>query len=244
MADIEGIKTGELNFLNRAKNLSSKYKVPLLGSELSEIYIYLDNPTTLCFGSEKLVNTFNKGKFYSRITKFQNESLLKKAFALQLTKPKKILDTTGGLGHDAFILALLGQKVTVVEKNKGLCILLEEALNQLPDLSYFNDAANNITINNDDSRTFLDSANDFDVIYIDPMFNSNKKLKRTKQMEFLDQYLHEYDNPSVDFFKSDFKRLVIKKELRAPASIKDSSAISFKGSSIRYDVYIKEKNEF
>ena len=52
MADIEGIKTGELNFLNRAKNLSSKYKVPLLGSELSEIYIYLDNPTTLCFGSE------------------------------------------------------------------------------------------------------------------------------------------------------------------------------------------------
>ena len=98
MADIEGIKTGELNFLNRAKNLSSKYKVPLLGSELSEIYIYLDNPTTLCFGSKKLVNTFNKGKFYSRITKFQNESLLKKAFALQLTKPKKILDTTGGLG--------------------------------------------------------------------------------------------------------------------------------------------------
>ena len=38
---------------------------------------------------------------------------------MQLTKPKKILDTTGGLGHDAFILALLGQKVTVVEKNKG-----------------------------------------------------------------------------------------------------------------------------
>ena len=60
-------------------------------------------------------------------------------------------------------------------------------------------------------------------------------------MEFMDQYLAEYDNPSDDFFKSDFRRLVIKKELRAPASIKDSSAISFNGSSIRYDVYTREK---
>jgi hypothetical protein len=119
--------------------------------------------------------------------------------------------------------------------------LLEEALNELPNYSYFDDAVHNITIKNSDSRKFLDSAQDYDVIYVDPMFNSNKRLKRTKQMEFMDKYLAEYDNPSDDFFKSDFRRLVIKKELRAPASIKDSSAISFNGSSIRYDVYTREK---
>jgi len=58
-------------------------------------------------------------------------------------------------------------------------------------------------------------------------------------MQFLDNYLEEYDDPSVEFYKSNFKRLVIKKELRVEPSIKDCSAISFKGSSVRYDVYSK-----
>ena len=41
-----------------------------------------------------------------------------------------------------------------------------------------------------------------------------EKIKRTKQMQFLDNYLEEYDDPSVEFYKSNFKRLVIKKELK------------------------------
>ena len=117
--------------------------------------------------------------------------------------------------------------------------MIEEALNNLPNLPYFNDARNNISVVNNDSRAFLSSAENFDVIYVDPMFNSKKKLKRTKQMEFLDNYLEEHDDPSVEFYESSFKRLVIKKELREATSIKDCSAISFKGSSVRYDVYSK-----
>ena len=109
----------------------------------------------------------------------------------------------------------------------------------MPNLPYFNDAKNNISIINGDSRAFLSSAENFDVVYIDPMFNSKKKLKRTKQMEFLDDYLKEYDDPSVEFYDSNFKRLVIKKELRSTSSIKDCSAISFRGSSVRYDIYSK-----
>ena len=152
---------------------------------------------------------------------------------------KHILDATGGLGHDSFILALLGQKITLLEKNTGLCILIEEALNNLPKLPYFNNARNNISIINKDSRTFLASAENFDVIYIDPMFNSDKKLKRSKQMEFLANYLAEYDDPSIDFYQTKFKRMVIKKESRSSSGIKDDPAISFKGASIKYDVYLK-----
>ena len=126
---------------------------------------------------------------------------------------KHILDATGGLGHDSFILALLGQNY-LLEKNTGLCILIEEALNNLPKLPYFNNARNNISIINKDSRTFLTSAENFDVLYIDPMFNSDKKLKRSKQMEFLANYLAEYDDPSIDFYQTKFKRMVIKKEFR------------------------------
>ena len=239
MADIEGIKVLDLSTQKRAKKLSEKYNVPLINSESAETYVSIDNQSILHSGNYKLENSFSEGKFRARISQYQGESLLKKAIGWQSTSQKHILDTTGGLGHDAFILALLGQKITVLEKNTGLCILIEEALNNLPNLSYFNDAKNNISVINNDSRAFLSSAENFDVIYVDPMFNSKKKLKRTKQMQFLDNYLKEYDDPSVEFYKSNFKRLVIKKELRAATSIKDCSAISFKGSSVRYDVYSK-----
>lgn len=239
VADIEGIKPANLQFKERAKILCANYKVPLLANELTNSYVVLDENPKLCFKTMELQNSFTQGKFSTRISRIQTEHLIKKAFALDAYKVKTILDTTGGLGHDAFILALLGQKVTVVEKNIGLCILLEEALNALPELPYFIKAKSNLTIINRDSREFLKTSQNFDVIYVDPMFNSQKKLKRSKQMEFLDSYLDEYDDPSKDFYKEHFQRLVVKKELRATTGIKDSSAISFKGSSIRYDVYLK-----
>ena len=239
MADIEGIKVLNFSTQKRAKKLSEKYNVPLINSESAETYVSIDDQSILHSGNYKLENSFREGKFRARISQYQGESLLKKAIGWQSTSQKHILDTTGGLGHDAFILALLGQKITVLEKNTGLCILIEEALNNLPNLPYFNHAKNNISVINNDSRAFLSSAENFDVIYVDPMFNSKKKLKRTKQMQFLDNYLEEYDDPSVEFYKSNFKRLVIKKELRAAPSIKGCSAISFKGSSVRYDVYSK-----
>ena len=238
MADIEGIKVSNLSFIKRAEVLSKKYNIPLLSSKNPERYISIDAHSILHDGNNELENSFTAGKFSTRISQYQSENLLKKAIGWQSTTQKHILDATGGLGHDAFILALLGQKITIFEKNIGLCILIEEALYNLPNLPYFEDARNNISIINNDSRTFLSFSENFDVVYIDPMFNSKKKLKRTKQMEFLDEYLGEYDDPSVDFYESNFKRLVIKKELRAAASIKDCSAISFKGSSVRYDVYL------
>jgi len=241
VADIEGIKVSNLSLIKRAKALSMKYNIPLLSSKTAERYISIDTHSILHAGNNELENSFTAGKFSVRISQYQSENLLKKAVGWQSTTQKHILDATGGLGHDAFILALLGQKITVLEKNIGLCVLIDEALHNLPNLPYFEDARNNITIINKDSRTFLSSSENFDVVYIDPMFNSKKKLKRTKQMEFLDEYLGEYDDPSVEFYESNFKRLVIKKELRAAASIKDCSAISFKGSSVRYDVYLKRE---
>ena len=237
MADIEGIKVVNLSYMKRARELSKKYNISLLDSKSAETYLSLDDQSILHSGSNKLENSFTSGKFSTRISQYQGENLLKKAIGWQSKTQKHILDATGGLGHDSFIFALLGQKITLLEKNIGLCILIEEALHNLPNLPYFKNAKNNISIINSDSRAFLSSAENFDVVYIDPMFNSKKKLKRTKQMEFLDNYLNEYDDPSAEFYESNFKRLVIKKELRATSSIKDCSALSFRGSSVRYDIY-------
>ena len=150
MADIEGIKVLNVSTQKRAKKLSEKYNVPLINSESAETYVSIDDQSILHSGNYKLENSFREGKFRARISQYQGESLLKKAIGWQSTTQKHILDTTGGLGHDAFILALLGQKITVLEKNTGLCILIEEALNNLPNLSYFNDAKNNISVINNE----------------------------------------------------------------------------------------------
>ena len=115
-------------------------------------------------------------------------------------------------------------------------------MDSLPSTSYFSEAISRITLINADSREFIHMAKEFDVIFVDPMFNSNKKLKRTQQMEFLDNYLEEYDDPSLDFYETKFQRMVVKKELRSLCRIKAEPAISLKGSSVRYDVYLnKEK---
>lgn len=239
MADIDGIKIIDQSSKDKANDYSKKYNIPILEDHLNVPCLVFDNDISLHFQSTNLKNSFNTGKFKTRISNFQSELLIKKAIGFSKKKQQTVLDITGGLGHDAFIMALLGEKVTLVEKNKGLCILIEEALNSLPLTSYFSEAQSRITVINADSREFIPMANEFDVIFADPMFNSNKKLKRTQQMEFLDKYLHEYDDPSIDFHKTSFKRMVVKKELRSLSGIKEDPAISFRGTSIKFDVYHK-----
>ncbi len=241
MADIEGIKVIDYALRDRGLYYSEKYSIPIIKNNSKAPYLMLGGTTKICYKTNSLENSFNKGKFKTRISNFQSESLIKKAIGFSENTQQTILDITGGLGHDAFIMALLGEKVTLVEKNIGLCILIEEALKNLPSEAYFSKAKSNITVINSDSRELVQKANQFDVIFVDPMFNSQKKLKRTKQMEFLDMYLEEYDDPSVDFYETEFRRMVLKKELRSLSGIKDDPAISFKGTSIKFDVYFRGK---
>ena len=99
--------------------------------------LVFDSDISLHYQTDVLKNNFKTGKFRTRISTFQSESLIKKAIGFSEKKQQTILDTTGGLGHDAFIIALLGEKVTLIEKNIGLCILIEEAMDSLPSTSYF-----------------------------------------------------------------------------------------------------------
>ena len=149
-----------------------------------------------------------------------------------------ILDCTGGLGHDTFILALLGANVTYVEQNKGLTILFEEALRCLPPTKYFINAVKRITVRQSDSKALLKQAEHYDAIYIDPMFNSEKKLARNKSMTFLDMYLDDHGNELFDLFvATNYRRLVVKKEVRAVSARKPNLEIN--GKSVKFDVYIK-----
>ncbi len=239
MSDIKAITFNEKSFSSRAIYYSEKYKIPIKHQNLEEPYLEIAQEAKLYANNGFLTNLYHKGQFSRRIANYQREKHLKKAIGFKSTISKKILDGTGGLGHDAFIFALLEQEVTIIEKNIGLCILIEEAINSLPDKEYFNLAAERMTILNGDSRQLLERIQDFDVVYLDPMFNSTKNLARAKNLSFINEYLSDYDNPLEDFLSVDYKRVVIKKELKAPYGNLIEPNVSFKGASIRFDVYIK-----
>ena len=70
------------------------------------------------------------------------------------------------------------------------------------------------------------------------MFNSEKKLARNKTMTFLDTYLDAHGDELFDLFvAANYKRLVVKKEVRAISPRKPD--LEIKGKSIKFDVYIK-----
>ena len=239
MSDIKAITFNKNTFSSRAIYYSKKYKIPVKHEKLKEPYLEIAEESKLYANNGFLTNLYHKDQFSRRIANYQREKHLKKAIGFKSSISKKILDGTGGLGHDAFILALLGQEVTIIEKNIGLCILVEEAINNLPDISYFNLAKNKISIVNGDSREYFDQIQDFDVIYLDPMFNSTKNIARTRSLSFINEYLSDYDNPLDDFLAANYKRIVIKKELKASYGNLIEPTVSFRGSSIRFDVYVK-----
>jgi len=243
LSDLKAITFNKKNFSSRAIYYSKKYKIPVKQENLKEPYLEIAEESKLHANSDFLTNLYHKDQFSRRIANYQREKHLKKAIGFKSSISKRILDGTGGLGHDAFIFALLGQEVTIVEKNIGLCILIEEALNNLPNTRYFNLAKEKITILNGDSREYLDQIQDFDVIYLDPMFNSSKNVARAKNLAFINQYLVDYDNPLEDFLSRNYKRVVIKREIKASYGNLKEPTVSFKGSSIRFDVYLKGEAE-
>ena len=243
MSDLKAITFNKKNFSSRAIYYSKKYKIPVKQENLKEPYLEIAEESKLHANSDFLTNLYHKDQFSRRIANYQREKHLKKAIGFKSSISKRILDGTGGLGHDAFIFALLGQEITIVEKNIGLCILIEEALNNLPNTRYFNLAKEKITILNGDSREYLDQIQDFDVIYLDPMFNSSKNVARAKNLAFINQYLVDYDNPLEDFLSRNYKRVVIKREIKASYGNLKEPTVSFKGSSIRFDVYLKGEAE-
>ena len=237
MADISHVCYKE-SFKDKALILAEKYSLKLSPLAAKQPYLYISENPFIKFNDKEIINSFRSGSFTNRIKNFQRESHLKKAIGYGGESSKKILDCTAGLGHDAFILALLKQNVTVVEKNKGLCILFELALENLPQTPYFQEAKERITIINDDSASFVDKLFDYDVIYIDPMFEDRGNAGRSGMMSLISDYLDDFTDVSDVLIRSKFNRLVIKRQKQFKKSVNISPSFILHGKSINFHVFI------
>ncbi len=170
--------------------------------------------------------------------------LVAKAVGLQKTKARlHVLDATAGLGQDAFVLAGLGCRVTLLERNPVIHALLADGLARAalnPDCAPI---VANMELQPGSSIDWLRHAGPdaADVIYLDPMFpHRDKSALVKKEMQVFRQVVGD-DDDSEQLLKAALAsarfRVVVKRPRKAPAVAGPTPATRVEGKSSRYDLY-------
>ena len=156
-----------------------------------------------------------------------------------------VLDATGGLGRDAFILASLGCRVTLVERSPVVAALLENGLQRAALNAELTDwLPHQLTLKHANSITLMQNwqAEAPDVIYLDPMFPHRKKSAAVKKEMRLFQQLLGAD-PDSDALLAPARtlaktRVVVKRPANAShlANRKPQATVSSKKH--RFDIYL------
>ncbi len=176
----------------------------------------------------------------------QKRELLIRAVGFKLGLPLTVLDGTGGLGRDSFILASAGCRVLVLEREPVVAALLADGLKRAlihPDTS---EIAGRIHLVTGDTRVVLQEMTQadqrVDVVYLDPMFPERQKTARVKKELQMLQMLATNDTPPDQLLEAALtaagKRVVVKRPRKAPCLTSLSPSHSLTGKTIRFDIYI------
>ena len=167
-----------------------------------------------------------------------------KAVGLKFGAMPTVVDATAGLGRDAFVLASLGCKVTLIERSPVVAALLQDGLaraGQDPEIGPW--VRERMQLQQGPAvETLLALTERPEVIYLDPMFPHKQKSALVKKEMRVFQSLV---GPDLDAdallpaaLKMANKRVVVKRPAYAGwlNEHKPSMAIETKGN--RFDVYV------
>lgn len=161
----------------------------------------------------------------------------------------RVVDATAGFGQDSVMALTVGCEVVAVERSKEVMSVLQDGIDRAvrEDVA-LKKAFAKLKVVNADAREFLSKLKPEelpDVVYLDPMFDKPKKTaKSPKEMQLLQELLGEPPTAleELELFEAAFKaakrRVVVKRPIKAKA-LKPSPTHSYKGQSVRYDVYVK-----
>lgn len=137
----------------------------------------------LCTEKVNFSIDFNHPNYSKRAKQanYKNEMLLR---AVGKDKSKHIIDLTGGLAKESYLMCDKGYSVTLIEKSPIIFLLILHAKYQS-----CNSNLDNLTLIHADSCNYLTKANKQDICYADPMFNKGI-LRGTvkKDIDFLRQF--------------------------------------------------------
>lgn len=240
----------------QAQRISQTLSLPILTDTTNQnCFLYYDkNRLSLCWTSEaeerpnQVSIEFVKGATGYR-RKHGKKEMLIKAIGCQKDKPVTVLDTTGGMGKDCFLMATYGCKVHVLERNPIAAALLEDGLHRALTHPDTHEIARRIRLSVQDSFTFLSDTPDLDstyeVIYIDPMFpERNKSALVKKELQLLQKLIgHEEDSDKLLLAAQGKakKRIVVKRPRTAPSLQGPKPSYNLSGKTTRYDVYLQPR---
>ncbi|AUI67115.1 MULTISPECIES: class I SAM-dependent methyltransferase [Glaesserella] len=155
-----------------------------------------------------------------------------------------VIDATAGLGRDAFVLAAVGCKVKLVERNPVVSALLEDGLARAyQDAEIGGFMRERVVLLPAHSIAELDPERDFaDVVYLDPMYPHKQKSALVKKEMRVFQHLVGADLDSDDFFLPAKalarKRVVVKRPDYAPFLAEQKPDFSQETKNHRFDIYL------
>lgn len=169
-----------------------------------------------------------------------------KAVGLKQKKNLNILDATAGTATDAFVLAALGCEVTMVERHTVVAALLGDALERAELNPEVYEITRHMTLHTGSSIEFLKQceADQFDVVYLDPMFpHTGKQAQVKKSMQFFrdmvgkDEDADELLLPAINAAKY---RVVVKRPRKSPFLNNQKPTLSQEGKANRFDIYVNK----
>jgi 16S rRNA (guanine1516-N2)-methyltransferase len=171
---------------------------------------------------------------------------LSRAVGIRSGERPSIVDATAGLGRDAFVLAGLGCRVTMVERAPAIAALLADGLRRAQ-----NDDAlaewlpDRLTLVHADGAEYLAGLSEAerpDVVLLDPMYPERSKAARVKKEM---QALQAVVGPDMDSHallaiarRTARKRVVVKRPKGAPPIDGLKPDTEIQSPNTRYDVYL------
>lgn len=147
----------------------------------------------------------------------------------------QILDCTGGFGLDSFILQHYGAKVTLLERELAIYLLLNDGIQR----AGLTDTMQALHV---DAVDFLANSNQFDVIYLDPIRPQEKsKVKNKHSIEVLRSLVKQpgnYTNLITTALSTPQVRVVIKLGKHEQLTVTRKPTFTLAGKNTKFLVFI------
>ncbi len=172
----------------------------------------------------------------------QQRERLAKACGLQRGKTRHIVDATAGLGRDAFLLASLGARVTLIERSAVVRELLIDGLQRAVAADQAQTVARMRLIGADSTAWLLRVGKTAraDVVYLDPMYSGRRRGAASKELSMLQTLLGAQDDADALLeaaLSAAQERVVVKRHQHAEPIAGVMPSYQLAGRSTRFDVY-------
>lgn len=163
----------------------------------------------------------------------------------QRLRAPAVIDATGGLGRDAYVLANLGCRVILLERAPVLAALLRDGLARAAAAAHVAPVIARIEFVEAEAAAYLaalPAAARPDVVYLDPMYpERGKSALVKKEMRYLRGLVgDDLDAPALlaAALRAARLRVVVKRPRLAPALAGPAPSTTLPGSTTRFDIYL------